>query len=166
MHHLEAAATLQQLLDAAPVGSRERYGYQAEQLGQDCARMGMGYRADVFSEPWMQARYRQGYLDALARQDVGEVTLSPLDVMAIAAQMAGYTAPSAVGQADHAITPAEHQLTVEVGAALARAAGLEPVDADAYEAQARSESYMVRQILEAHYATKRAAIKELNKRGG
>lgn len=89
MHRLEAAATLQRLIDDAPTGSRERYGYQAEQLGQDCARMGLGYRADVLSEPWMQLRYKQGYHDTLARQECGEITLSPLDVAAIAAQVSG-----------------------------------------------------------------------------
>lgn len=89
MRHLEAAVTLQRLLDASPLGSRERYGYQAEQLGQDCARMGLDYRADVFSEPWMQLRYKQGYYDTPARQQVGEITLSPLDVAAIAAQANG-----------------------------------------------------------------------------
>lgn len=83
MHHLEAAAMLQRLIDASPEKSRERYGYQAEQLGQDCASMGLGYRENVFSEPWMQARYKQGYDDTLARMQCEEVTLSPIEVWSL-----------------------------------------------------------------------------------
>lgn len=83
MHHLEAAAMLQRLIDAAPYKSRERYGYQAEQLGQDCAHLGLGYREQVFSEPWMQARYQQGYDEATIKAKLGEVTLSPAEVWSL-----------------------------------------------------------------------------------
>lgn len=83
MHHLASAATLQRLLEQSPVGSRERYGYQAEQLGQDCARMGLSYRADVFSEPWIQGRYQQGYDEATIKARFGEVTLSPVEVWSL-----------------------------------------------------------------------------------
>lgn len=83
MHHLASAATLQRLLEQSPIKSRERYGYHAEQLGQDCANVGLGYRADVFSDPWMQGRYKMGYEEATIKAKIGEVTLSPAEVWSL-----------------------------------------------------------------------------------
>lgn len=83
MHHVDAAAILQRLLEQSPAKSRERYGYQAEQLGQDCAHLGLGYREHVFSEPWMQARYAIGYEEATIKAKLGEVTLSPAEVWSL-----------------------------------------------------------------------------------
>lgn len=83
MHHVASAATLQRLLEQSPVGSKERYGYQVEQLGQDMATMGYGYRADMFLDPMRQARYQQGYDEATIKARLGEVTLSPAEVWSL-----------------------------------------------------------------------------------
>lgn len=83
MHHLDAAAMLQRLTEATPVNSRERYGYQVEQFGQYCARMGL-YHGDLFSTPWMLNRYNMSYCDTLARMQCGEgITLSPIEVWSL-----------------------------------------------------------------------------------
>ena len=83
MHHLASAAILQRLLEQAPIKSRERDGYIAELLGCQCAMGMIGIRGNFFLEPWRQARYEQGYREAIVRQSIGEATLSPIEVWSL-----------------------------------------------------------------------------------
>jgi len=79
MHHLASAATLQRLLEQSPLGSTERIGYEAEQLGQESAMNGWGCRTDLITEDMIH-RYQQGYDEATIKAKLGEVTLSPAEV--------------------------------------------------------------------------------------
>lgn len=81
MNNTDSAAILQRLINRSPANSHERNGYQAEQIGQDSARTGCGYDAHMFSNPWLQRRYQHGYDEAQLKARMGEMTLSPLEVV-------------------------------------------------------------------------------------
>ena len=81
MNNVDSTALLRRLIDHAERGSREWDGWRAELLGHECACDGLGKCRKAFSEPWMQRRYQQGYDEATLRDLVGEITLSPLEVV-------------------------------------------------------------------------------------
>lgn len=81
MNNIESQAMLRRLINHAERGSNDWCGWHAELLGHECAMRGHGYRGTVFSQPWLQRRYQQGYDEAKLRKQVGEITLSPLEVV-------------------------------------------------------------------------------------
>ena len=81
MNNTEPKAMLRRLIDHAQEGSLEWYGWRAELLGHECACDGLGECRKAFSEPWLQRRYQLGYDEAKLRKQVGEITISPMEVV-------------------------------------------------------------------------------------
>ena len=81
MNNTDSKAMLRRLMDHAEVKSDDWYGWRAELLGHECASDGLGECRQACSEAWLNRRYQQGYDEARLKGQIGEITLSPLEVV-------------------------------------------------------------------------------------
>ena len=84
MNNTASQAMLRRLIDHAEVGSDDWWGYRAELAGAESASDGLDCTRQAFSEPWLQRRYQQGYDEAKLKKQVGEITISPVEVVLLA----------------------------------------------------------------------------------